>query len=55
MIVVILMSSFLGGKVSDREMFMWERKAAIFQMDVGFLNNRVETGGEHLTALTGEE
>lgn len=55
MIVVILMSCFLGGEVSYREMFMWERKAAIFQMDEVSLDKRAETGGESLIALMGED
>lgn len=52
---VILMNCFLGGEVSDREMFMWERRVAIFQMDEGFHDKRVETGEKRLTALTGED
>lgn len=47
-IVVILMNCFLGGEVSDWEMFMWKGKAAIFQMDEGSFDKRVETGGESL-------
>lgn len=53
MIVEILMSCFLGGEGSDREMFVG-REAAIFQMDEGFLHKRVKTNGESCSALTGE-
>lgn len=55
MIVVILMCCFLGGEVSDIEIFMWEGNTAISQMDEAFFDKCVDTGGESLPALMSED